>query len=386
MRKIIRDLYLDLEHFNKENVAFHTHYKNITGNGWTQWGDYHYWINHNICTLDSIAVLVREKRYRDCYILLRPVLEAYLIIKLCMLGNRYFYDLLPLDEKGRKESAADLLKRANQDPNLLNNPHFISKKLVRRRKKYWVRLLFNSPPVEKTTVYVPNHYLLAKEYEPDTVYLSDLIIRNRWDDEKSKQIKEVKKRNKNIKENFFDMDCLQDFFKVNKFKTTRSMAIFTHYSFLSKFIHPTVNGYQTISKGNTKGHINNINEVNDYDFLNELLILLYSLFLSIYFVELQLEYFSQQSDLEVDKEYKRVIVEKIKNINEKYSFFWFLYNKPHKFDEVYYKNKRSNMRLKRKFKIPYFVNPLNRLKDLTSFWPDPHGGLYSPPKILSEEL
>lgn len=388
MKKIIRELHADLEYLNNGNGTFHKHYKSHTGHSWAQWSEYQEWINYNISTLSSINSLVDQKRYRDCYILLRPVLEAYLIIKLAMIGNKYFFDLLPIKTNKSKESESDLMNRATNDPNLVNNPNLISKKLIREKGGgYKVRLIFKNSAVQNTNVFVPKHYFMAREFDPDSVYLSDLIAKNRWIELEEDKISEHKHTHRNIKNNFLDIGSLLEFFRINKFTTSRqSKAIFVHYSYLSKFIHPTVQGYETISRGQTRAYYNSSDEINKYDFFHELLILLYATFLSAHFIELQIQYFGNQPDLKLDKAYKNEVKKRIKIINGDYSFFWFIYNEPYIYDIYQYKIKKGAGRQYNSTpKIPYYVNPLARLRELSGGWSNAVFGTYHPPKILSED-
>lgn len=384
-KKVIGELNKDLGETNSENLNFRKNFINLTGHSWYQWGEYEKWINHNIVTLDSVKDLVGKNKYRDCYVLLRSVLEAYLVIKLAMLGNKYLFDLLPTGKGKTKESKADLLNRARSDPNL-STSNVLSKKLIEDETGYRVRIIFENLPVKDTKVFVPRHYFLAKEYDPDAQYLSDLIIRNRWRDlpESKARIKEHKQLNRNIQNNFFSVGALLDFFKINGFVTTRQkQAIFVHYNYLSKFTHSTVVSYETLPNNNYYPHADSLESFLKNDFDHELLILLYCNFLSLYFVELQLNYFCRQPDLKVKNNYRKYLKKKIGEIKKKYAFFWFIYNKPYEYDIFQYKMKgRFPKTYKIKPSIPYYTDPFTRLKNLKGGWSNKVLGHYEPPKIL----
>lgn len=382
-KKIIEELNSDIDILNKENIDFQNNISIKTGHYWAQWGEYQEWIDYNIATIDTIKNLVKENRYRDSYILLRSVFEAYLIIKLAMIGNMYFFDLLPLKgtSKTKKESPTDLLKRATNDPHLINNKNLIRRKLIytKDKKDYKLRLIFKSTPVQNTSVFVPRHYFFIRDYSSDNQYLCDLIIKNRWIDSETSQIKENKKINKNVRENFFEIGALIDFFKVNKFATPRQAdAIFVHYSYLSKFTHNTIESYKL---NHSQFRTSDLNKIFKNDFTHELLILLYCNFLSLYFLNLQYKYFSKEPDIGIKQIYKRKLRKIFAANNNKYSFFWFIYNKPYSFDLMLYKYKKRKTNQQKNVVIPYYVNPFVRLRDLRSYWPD-----YKPPEILSEEI
>ncbi len=383
--KAIKELQEDIEKLNVENLAFHKSYENRTGHGWAQWSEYQKWINFNVGTLDSIQTLVKEHRYRDCYILIRPVLEAYLLIKLSMLGNTIFFDLLPKKNGKVMESKEELLARAKNDPEL-KKADVVKMKLIKDESGYRVRILFREKPVGGSREFVPRHYFFAKEYDPDTQYLSDLILKNQWHGIKY-PTKDHKKKNRDIQRNFLRIGALLDFFSVKKFASPRErQAIFVHYSYLSKFTHSTVRAYDSLAKNHNGSNPSNLESLFKKNTLHELLILLYCAFLSLYFLKLQLDYFGRESDLVIRAKRRKEIRELTKAIEDKYSFFWFIYNKPHTFDLWQYQSKREiSQNANKKIPIPYYVDPYHRLEGLMSTWSNPILGRHEPPPILRAE-
>lgn len=385
-QRIFEELSEDIQMLIDANVTLHKHFTSPTDNGWAQWSDYRKWINFNIGSIQTVTELAGGDRYRDCYIILRSVLEAYLLIKLSMLARIQYFDLLPIkDPNTGKEKPGDLLLRAQGIA--AKEPRFFSLKPMHEKNKpgrYWVRMLHTISPVGNTQEYVPVIYFFFKDYDPDGHYLSHLISKNSWAGSKW-DVKKHREKQQSISKVYLKLEQILLSFQINKFATPRQTdAILAHYNFLSKFTHAAPVSYDEVNSRYDIGHLNEVQGVFKFERYNKMLCLLYALNLSLYFLELQLDYFTKEPDLLLERQHQAKLNALRKRIKQKYSFFWFIYNKPHEFDHFTNKLKRQKLAPKKTPNIPYYVNPLKRLRDMTGGWSNPILGQYVPPKIMTE--
>lgn len=379
--QILQEIRSDIDELLKLNVTFH---KNFTygESSWTHWGEYQEWINYNILSLKSVVNLAEAKCYRDSFVLVRTVFESFFLIELTMLAKYLYFNYLPY----RGETKYQLLTRAKLEaPKVFGKKNIKNIKLVENMgRPFKVQVVYRANPVSRSNKVIPRHYFIFKEYNPDELYLSGISLGDIWGKRLKKRGK--KKIQSRLSNTFLNMPvAILNFLKINRLATARERdAIVVHYNFLSKFTHGVSESYSILSKNKQRSFLRSLDEVMEFDYFKELLCLLYACHLAIYYIELQMKFFLNEEEIKIKnlESIKKIVL----HLKDKYSFFWFVYNKPTDYDIFQYKirqiiKKKPNLSPKDS-QIKCHKNPLSRLEDLHIDYCNQSIGRYMPPKIL----
>ena len=376
-KSVIQKLNKDIDYLLELNVKFHENFS-YGKSSWSQWADYQEWINFNMLSLRTIKNLSSQSLYRDAFILNRSVFESYFLIKLAMLG---VYRCHSYSLKNNKDGFSSIEEVRNELEKILGKSNVISVTQISKNK---LEYTYKVKPVENTKKGIPDSYFYFKEFDAGVCYVDDVLFGNKKT--KRKETKRRVKKHKEINRRFLNMPgAILKLLSVNKMATKRQEdAIRIHYNFLSQFAHGSVRSYEILKGGQQKAYLNNLSELDCYNYPKELLLLCYVCHLAIYYIELQIEYYSNEEEIKISSLSKvKVSIDEIK---QKYDFFWFIYNNPTEYDAFNYKMDKLYSQKKPTLEsdsdIKYYKDPLARLEKLHDSYSNDLAGEYRSPIIL----
>jgi len=319
--------------------------------------------------------------YRDTYHLVRMVFEAYFVLRLISMCDRY-----PLRMK---------VKRRTNDPSLEHARNRIIQEARRvfgnrlittymEDSKTLVAVLQGIPVVDDqgqdTGVTVPYYYRAWHDFRPVEYHLRRPGLQDRiptrrfltgeWAGIPRGIKKKLSKDYGLIYKYFLTFDKILDNLclngVLNKKTTTR---VLVHYNFLSNFSHSTSDSISMVSRRTisevTPGGLDNV-----YNHYFSELALLYVCHLLSMHLQHAINYLRWRS---IGLRNSRRLYQALcRSVEDNFGYFWFIFNKPHQYDRYAHANRRCNPR-RGLFYRPedvrlgdarYYDDPLHRLKQL----------------------
>lgn len=320
-------------------------------------------------SLSSVITLLEKKMYKDCFDLVRSVLEGYFFLLLMMRGKRY-----------RETREFRVTPTTSRDPKIARD------RTMEKWRKGWKsgdhrysKVISINPKgddtisvtIEDEGLYergdekrkgqlVTKYYFAFDEYDPETRFVATLPS-IREGDPFRELTKEILGRQKIIYHQYFYIQNIVRNLKLNNLLDEEQTDRFwVHYNFLSMFAHPTKPGNPRRGKKEYPGSY----PPEEVEEAYEELILSYVCKLQSLLIKSVAEFFkSVNPDADIKKYEDRA-----RQLEAELDDFWFIYNDPTDFDikkSQYLKNGATQMGHKVDPNIiVYYRNPLKRLIDL----------------------
>lgn len=339
-------------------------------------------------SMGSVLLLLKENKYKDCFIILRSIFESYLFLLQMMRCKVYKFSreftIIPNSGSTKEEARDNTLKKWKEEWKKGGKVEYKDVFDINPSKKdkiiitYKFEGLYDEKDTNQEGYWISRYFFAFQEYDYELRFLSDLptIFAGDWMPDVTKSIQ---KKHKKIYHHVFYIDSIIGNLKDNKLiNITQKDRILVHYNFLSSFTHPTKNlinsfgdprivyakGVEekiTISKehGITKDYI-----YSKYDKkIIEEQILLYMCKLQMLFISLILDFFKPLSSNSNWSEKYSVLV---KQLDDATKDFWFIFDDPTKFDIDDSELRKTWLNGEQKEKIRkdlvvYYTNPLERL-------------------------
>jgi len=281
-------------------------------------------------SMQSVVLLLKSQKYRECITVLRTIFEHYFLLVLMMNGLIYRetrrYRVGPGLNMARRDARDATLDKWRKDWES-KKPGYEDIVDIQQGGPddaidvtIETKGLYERGDVEKTGQIVPRFYFVYDQYDPDVHYLSDLgtLYRSRTT---PKELVEIHKR---LYGQFLNIRRICRNLRLNKLLTREEEDRFwVHYNFLSCYAHPT-----------RKGLIDPENIIPSwprrirYDRAFELLVLGYlAQFQSMYLV-LMVSFFEEVNPKSELEKYKNHVM----RLESASSYFWFIYNNPSQSD------------------------------------------------------
>jgi hypothetical protein len=331
--------------------------------GWVStWSDYLDILTSEFYSLDSVLMLLRSSRYKDCMILLRAIFEYYFLLLLMMKGRRYRFTVTyhvetqnGLTQKDARDQTYEKWIRSWKS----GKPQY--SKVIRIQKGHdddIIRIttedegLYDEKDVERKGDTTPLFFFMFQEYDPDIHFLSDLATIY----EPGSQYKQIAEKHKHIYSQYLNINKIADNLELNGLLGQEQLERFwVHYNFLSSFAHPTRRGLLELE---LKHYL--ASEPQTRKAIEEL-ILSYVAHFQAMFLRLVVGYFGKKNaaaDLSTYTSY----AQELERCARK---FWFIYNDPTEVDIVDSRVQKEWMKMEG-LPVPdgvlYYSNPIDRMK------------------------
>ena len=319
-------------------------------------------------TMRSIIELVRLSRYRECFVLLRTVLEHYAILLLMIKGKKWketrTYRIDPssipsgLTLKEARDKKCEEWRRERDT----GNPNYRTVKNVtpghadnQINVTHVFEGLYESKDVERKGETVSIYYFVLDEYDPNINFLSSLPTVY----VPGGQVGSVVKLHKRLYSQFLFIERVVKNLGLNDLLSEEQEDRFrVHYNFLSSYAHPT--------KNQPVGHsfLNySMSAAERQDSILEELVLMYVGRMQSLLLQLLLDHFRKvnpNSEL-------RVFEEQVTRLDESTRDLWFVFDQPTLFDIAESDMKKRWMRTvgqKAPNTVVYYENPADRLRKM----------------------
>ena len=351
-----------------------------------QWGESSWAQDYDILDFIRIQVLslqnaeknATEGYYRDAYQLIRMVFEGYLILRLISTCDKY-----PLRIR---------IKRAKNDPSLKDAKDRIIQQV---KQKFHDRLITTYSEDKNTLVAVLREVQVVDEKGDDTGVLVPFYYRawhnfrplehfvkgknrlptrrfltSEWAAMPRRIKKEIAENYGALYRYFLNFDRILENLRLNGVlnkKTTTRVLI--HYNFLSNFSHSTSDSLSIIRERRFHQLSAGGLDVIYNHYLSELALLYICHLLSMHLSHAI--YYLRWRNIKLKNEIK-VYRSLCKKVEGDFSYFWFIFNKPHQYDRYVHANRKCNYKKKLFYRpedvrlgdVRYHDNPLGRLKQL----------------------
>lgn len=286
-------------------------------------------------SLESVLFLLRRKAYKDCFTILRSVLEGTFFLKLMIYGKKFrearFIKVSPKDGSDPENLRDEIVEQWKKEKKAGSSAF---KKVVdggiNTQGKDLIRItiedegLYQNPAEKNEKKLVTRYYFAFDEYDPETGFVAELptLIKA---DPYSELTEEKIREQKVLYHQYFYIDNIVKNLTLNNLLNNEQADRFTvHYSFLSTFVHTTKPGnfrrYQKQYPGNLPP-----GEVEQA--YNEL-ILSYVCKLESLLLEMIASYFASVNSSARSQKY----LDHVEKLNAAIDDFWFIYNDPTDFD------------------------------------------------------
>jgi hypothetical protein len=340
--------------------------------------------------MDSVLILLEKNKYKECFIILRSILESYLFLlqmmKCKIYKNSREYTIIPNPGSTKEEARNNTLKKWKNE--WKNGEKTEYKDIISINPKHNDKIIityewtgfYEEKDTKEEGYWISRYFFAFEEYSHEIRFLSDLptIAAGDWMFDVTESIK---KEHEKIYHHVFYIDSIIKNLKNNNLiNAEQEDRIRVHYSFLSSFTHPTKNiisyfgdprivytkGVEekiTIGEnGITKNYIYSKYEKK----IIEEQILLYICKLHMLFISLVIDFFEPlSSNSNWSKKYSIFT----RQLEEATRDFWFIFDNPTEFDIYDSEMRKTRLNEKQKTKIPkdlilYYTNPLERLTNL----------------------
>lgn len=320
-------------------------------------------------SLSSVITLLEKKTYKDCFDLIRSVLEGYFFLLLMMRGKRY-----------REIRQFRVIQTTSGDPKIARDLTMEKWKMERKSgDPRYSKVICIDPKgddtisvtiedegryehgdTERKGRLVTRYYFAFDEYDPETRFVATLPS-IREGDLYRELTKEKWEQQKIIYHQYFYVQNMIRNLKLNNLLDEEQADRFrVHYNFLSMFGHPTKPGNPRRGKKEYSGNY----PPEEVEKAYEELILSYVCKLQSLLIKSVTEFFKSINPDAGIKKYE----DRAQQLEAELDDFWFIYNDPTDFDiekSRCLKNEVAQMGHKVDPDIiVYYRNPLKRLIDL----------------------
>lgn len=318
--------------------------------------------------LESVLSLLEKKAYKDCFAILRSVLEGTFFLKLMIYGKRFretrFIKVSPKDSSD-PENLRDKIVEQWKKEKKAGNPAFknVVDGGINTQGKDLILItiedegLYPNPAKKEEEEIITRYYFAFEEYNPETRFIASLPTLRKADPY-SELTKEKLREQRVLYHQYFYIDNIVKNLKLNDLLNDEQADRFkVHYNFLSTFVHTTKSGnfrrYQKQYPGNLPP-----GEVEQA--YNEL-IPSYSCKLESLLLETIANYFTSINSAARLQKY----LDQAERLKAAVDDFWFIYNNPTDFDRNASDGLKRLLAQRGHKTIPtetiYYRNPLLRL-------------------------
>jgi hypothetical protein len=202
--------------------------------------------------LESVLTLCGDQKYRECFVLLRSVLESHFFLLLMIRGKRYRryepYVIIP-NLGHAPEEARDLTLDRWKILKKQGNPNYVHVVDMQRLKKNGIMViselegLYFQGDTQKTGPVIPWYYFVYSEFSPASAFVESLpSIKESepYADVYGDVTSTISKRQKQLYSHYLHFDSVTRNLLLNDLLSVEQVdQLRAHYSFLSSFVHPT---------------------------------------------------------------------------------------------------------------------------------------------------
>ncbi|MEM3641610.1 MAG: DUF5677 domain-containing protein [Candidatus Bathyarchaeia archaeon] len=296
---------------------------------------------------ETIRDLVKAEKYTEAFILNRTLFENFFLICLILKGSKYIrrYKIPVKPNENPKEIYNRLTK------GLEGRKDIVSFKPLKNYGE--IEVVHKGLYPKEGDRLIPVYYFVFKEYDP---------VKHRVGKIKSIMLKDFspeviskwQKEHESLYKAYFGFENLVKAAVLNDIITEKQTEkVRVHYNFLSAFTHLTNMSFEIAHSYKTSANKHYLMELN----------LLYVLSILRYYLLLLIDFFTktEHSIKDIDQ-----IRQFLKEQEQRYNYFWFIFNEPSEYDYFNYQTiKKYRQLTKRELldeEIPYYKNPYERLK------------------------
>jgi hypothetical protein len=336
--------------------------KTVTGGWSSSWTTY---IQLFYSEFDSIRTIVQNlkvAKYKDCYILLRSVLEYYFVLLLMIRGRRYreTRDYHVIADASTVREARDKTFEKWESDRKFGKLNPIVKAINKGHKDDVIHVtietegLYEEKDVEKKGAPIPMYYFVFDQYDPDVNFLAELPTLYKPGHEFTK----IVERHKRLYSQYLYVEKIADNLLLNNLLTKEQLDRFwVHYNFLSSFTHPTRRGVMDIQSMTYSAEANQ--RRND---IHEELLLHYLAHLEAMLIRLVGGFFADI--ISADLKIYLVQAEKLESHSKN---FWFICNEPTSYDLMQSDTSKRYMTIQG-MQVPhgvlYYRDPVERMRNI----------------------
>ena len=214
-------------------------------------------ILNNFESLNTVSVLVKHKKFKDCFTLLRTVFESMLYFWLVVDGKKHqlHRQIQPDGNESAKEARDETYALWHKQWNETDPDHkkIIDIQKVKNNEIVIVEHVDSYMPKDKEKIndYIPYYYfVLTNQYNP-FVKNSNLPSIQIGDFMSQEQRSEQRYTQKTLWDNYIRPSAIWDNLRLNDLITDEQLEyIRIHYSYLSNYVHTTKEFFQ-FTKGSS---------------------------------------------------------------------------------------------------------------------------------------
>lgn len=348
--------------------SFEADVSKSVSNGWTSsWTTYLQMFYSQFDSIRTIIQDVKTAKYKDCFILLRSILEHYFFLVLMIKGTKYRatyeYHIEPQTSPSAREARDKTFDKWESDRKSGKlDPKF--KAINKGHKDDIIHVtietegLYEQKDKEKKGDVVPMYYFAFDEYDPDVRFLAELSTLPKVGPGFQKAVE----HQKHLYNQYMYIEKMANNLLLNNLLTEEQAERFkVHYNFLSSFSHPTRRGLlggitSAIYGEDTSYRRNQIHEELVFDYLAHF---------EAMTIRLLAQHFTDRLSADLSS-----YLDQAKRLEDNAKDFWFIYNEPTEFDVKRSETDKVYMRMQ-KLPVPdtvlYYADPLERMEKLARY-------------------
>lgn len=292
-------------------------------------------VNFRLETVDSCKLLIDSDKVADSLALNRSLMENYLIFILMCRGNKY---IRLGNFKGVKGTMDEILEQERQK---VGKDSLLSVEPYPDLRRHLLYIFEGLRPKGKPDAQpVPYHHFLYKEFRPEEFRLDSedyFTYYDEPDDVKEVQ-KKARKQQSDMYSRYLSYDAIVKSLIVNDIVDDRAaLRINAHYTFLGTFLHPTADAFRNLhERNNHHDFVTRIGLEQPLSKVSKLLAYTYTIHNAIGILnelaakldDAPSEYFTESGTGSI-----KALIERLE---AEYSFFWYVFNEPSKYDKFNY--------------------------------------------------
>jgi hypothetical protein len=320
-------------------------------------------------TLSTVIDILKVKKYKECFILLRTVLEKFLFFWLMFEGKKYrhpmFYTITRQTSRTDREARDSALERwknewSNGDENfkeVLSIQPGKADNVIIVLYEHTGEYLRQSGIL--TEEIIPIYNKILEQYNPDSAHIGDLRFIGNFIQNSDENIG----LQKAIYHNFFYIKNIFRNLLINKLVNDEQLnKIKTHYNFLSKYTHVGMDSVDVWKETNSA-----YSQYNYGEEVYEKLISLYVTRFCYLYLKIYVNGYESEQNASRSLKYKQMVHE----LNILSNDLWFFDNEPTEYDAKNSEYLKQIVRARNSNPDPdqfiYYDNPLERTKNLLNY-------------------
>ena len=316
-------------------------------------------------SLESVYKLVQENKFKDCFRILRSIVEVTLFFWLMVHGKKYRIQrnwIITPKNKTNPEARDDTLQRWREgqkkdEPEFENiiSMESVGNEIIRTVYEY--EGMYEEKDKKQTGEWIPFYWQALEQYDSYTKFNSNLASIKTGNTLNEDKTKENILTQSLLYTKYIRIEAIIKNLLLNGLITKlQEDYVRIHYNFLSNFVHPTKEAFQ-FKKSNTMGFLAS----NIPAEITKEQILLYICRIQYHLLKILLERINDYNPKARIQSYR----EFMNDLNQKTNHFWFIDNEPSKYDVMFSEQKKK---MAERFAgkeidevVMYYENPLERL-------------------------